>query len=499
MPDQRIFELTEQPTLDNDAWLIMDKSGWQTARKIAPSLIGGSGGGAPTDATYITQTPNGTLTNEQALSALATGLLKNTTGTGVLSVAAEGTDYSLLPVVDTIAVVKGSADGTKQFRIEVDGFTAGATRVGTPPNQDFTFAGLEVENIFTANQAIQRSFSGAETGTLFAITSVWNTTGVCNGLGFVITNTASNANSFLFSLVAKVGAADVASFVQRVNGRLEALSDSSSITNDGRSTDNRLILVNPNATVNNYSSVIFADNRNTEAAWIAARHIDHANDYADLFLGTRGADGAVIRLYITSAGDIGIGDKISAPAAKLEVTDTDAATATVVNAVVFGHDSSGTPAVGFGTGVLVEGESSTTAGQSMGRLTYEWSVATHATRKALGKLSAFDAATEREAIRWGVDGTNPTLGFLGATAIARPTAYTQTFSTADRTFAAYTSDPESGAYTGIDNAQAGTPYAQLTDLNALRVAYETLRVHAEDTAQLVNSILDDLQAYGLLA
>lgn len=47
----------------------------------------GSGGGAPTDATYITQTPNGTLTNEQALSALATGLLKSTTGTGVLSIA----------------------------------------------------------------------------------------------------------------------------------------------------------------------------------------------------------------------------------------------------------------------------------------------------------------------------------------------------------------------------------------------------------------------------
>jgi hypothetical protein len=39
----------------------------------------------------------------------------------------------------------------------------------------------------------------------------------------------------------------------------------------------------------------------------------------------------------------------------------------------------------------------------------------------------------------------------------------------------YTADDESAAYTGIDNAQTGTPYASLTDLNALREAYENLR------------------------
>jgi len=46
---------------------------------------GGGGGGAPTDATYITQTPSAGLSDEQALSALATGLVTVTTGTGVLS------------------------------------------------------------------------------------------------------------------------------------------------------------------------------------------------------------------------------------------------------------------------------------------------------------------------------------------------------------------------------------------------------------------------------
>lgn len=48
---------------------------------------------APVGATYITQTPNATLTNEQALSILSTGILKSTTATGVVSIAAANTDY----------------------------------------------------------------------------------------------------------------------------------------------------------------------------------------------------------------------------------------------------------------------------------------------------------------------------------------------------------------------------------------------------------------------
>lgn len=49
------------------------------------NLGGGGGGGAPTNATFITQTPNGVLTNEQALSLLSTGLMAVTTTTGVIS------------------------------------------------------------------------------------------------------------------------------------------------------------------------------------------------------------------------------------------------------------------------------------------------------------------------------------------------------------------------------------------------------------------------------
>lgn len=48
-------------------------------------VAGGASGNAPADATYITQTPNATLTNEQALSLLNTGIMFVTTGTGAIT------------------------------------------------------------------------------------------------------------------------------------------------------------------------------------------------------------------------------------------------------------------------------------------------------------------------------------------------------------------------------------------------------------------------------
>jgi hypothetical protein len=72
---------------------------------FGPGDVGG-GDSAPTDATYITQTANGTLSAEQALSALATGLLKNTTSTGVLSIATAGTDY-YAPTGTDVALADG--------------------------------------------------------------------------------------------------------------------------------------------------------------------------------------------------------------------------------------------------------------------------------------------------------------------------------------------------------------------------------------------------------
>lgn len=96
-------------------------------------------------------------------------------------------------------------------------------------------------------------------------------------------------------------------------------------------------------------------------------------------------------------------------------------------------------------------------------------------------------------------GATQLLAFWGATPVVQPSALTQTYSTADATFSAYTADNESAAYTGIDNAQGGTVYATVADLNALRVAYENLRAFAEDHAAFTNSAVDKLQTIGILS
>lgn len=173
-------------------------------------------------------------------------------------------------------------------------------------------------------------------------------------------------------------------------------------------------------------------------------------------------------------------------------------TNTIANILNVRTRTSGTPSVGYGIGIAMQMESSTTVDQNAGRLTWEWVTATHASRASRGKLSAYYTSTEQNAMTWDGDTGGLKLGFYGGTPVAKAAAYTQTYSTADRTLAAYTSDTESVAYTGIDNAQAGTVYATVADLDALRTAYENLRAFVEDLAQHHNAVVDDLQALNLV-
>lgn len=185
-------------------------------------------------------------------------------------------------------------------------------------------------------------------------------------------------------------------------------------------------------------------------------------------------------------------------ATKLVADDTNVGTSSIQNAVTMRSTNAGTPGAGFGVGFRAGLKSSTTADQDAGRLTWEWVTATHASRASRGKLSAYYTSTEQTAMTWDGDTGGVKLAFYGGAPVAKAAAYTQTYSTADRTLAAYTADNESAAYTGIDNAQAGSVYAQLTDLNALRTAYENLRAFVEDLAQHHNSLLDDMQALNLV-
>ena len=76
-------------------------------------------------------------------------------------------------------------------------------------------------------------------------------------------------------------------------------------------------------------------------------------------------------------------------------------------------------------------------------------------------------------------------------------AFTQTYNTAARTVSAYTTDNENTPYTGIDNIQVGSVYAQLTDLNALRTAYVNLEAAHLNLLQVVTALIDDTQAFAI--
>jgi hypothetical protein len=154
---------------------------------------------------------------------------------------------------------------------------------------------------------------------------------------------------------------------------------------------------------------------------------------------------------------------------------------------ILGLNALGSGAAGDGGLINMAGKSSTTAAIQMAQIDWQWATATHASRKARLTISAFDTAI-REGLRIEASGSAPMIGFLGAAAVARPAAYTQTYSTATRTI----NPTSTGAFTGIDNAQAGAVYAKVADLN-------TLRTDLLSAIQAVNQIIDDLQAYGLAA
>lgn len=178
---------------------------------------------------------------------------------------------------------------------------------------------------------------------------------------------------------------------------------------------------------------------------LAAHNTAAADEFA-LYYRVAGAAANAWTKYFTLNGRTGI----------ISTTGDDTNTATITNHFTMRRTSSGTPAAGFGVGLAAQLESSTTVDRVAGKISWEWDVATDASRAALGKLSANYVTTERVCFQWKANSTVPLIGFLGATPVARPAAYTQTYATAARTVAAYTTDAESAAYTGIDNAQAGS-------------------------------------------
>lgn len=102
------------------------------------------------------------------------------------------------------------------------------------------------------------------------------------------------------------------------------------------------------------------------------------------------------------------------------------------------------------------------------------------------------------------------IGFQGATPIVTPAAYTQTYATADRTHNARTAatltdnsggaaaDGTIAAITGGNNAGSADLVPTQDAIVELADQINKLIADQQDTAQLLNSVIDDLKSYGLL-
>ncbi len=122
--------------------------------QITAVASGGGSAGAPANATYITQVPNSFLSNEQALSLLSTGIMKSTTGTGVVSIAVAGTDYYSLD---------------NPTRLLDDGLANGNLFVGkNAGNLTYTSAqfnsGFGINSIHAVSEGVENTFGGYGAG-----------------------------------------------------------------------------------------------------------------------------------------------------------------------------------------------------------------------------------------------------------------------------------------------------------------------------------------------
>lgn len=360
-------------------------------------------------------------------------LTKSAGGDAAWAASAGG---SSLPVADTQTIVMGSVDNTKLLRFEVDGFTAGATRVLTPPNADVTLAGQNFANVFSSAQSFRGAITESAAGTSrvdvglvgatprilledsgFSIWRIDNEDGVLRALsgstvGWQLSTTLFTAGLGLS--VRGTGITEAAVGVDRI--------------------DIGIVSGTPRMVFENAGGTIWEiDNESSEFRWFTAGNVVFKAAISPNRFLIQQSFVDIIRLATDGTSYI---------------QHRSSATNSISNVFKLRQNTSGTPAAGFGVGLSFQGESSTTEDIDLGRLSYEWATATHASRKARSVWSVYDTA-EREGIRIEASGTAPMLGVLGAAAIARQ---------------AHIVDPSGG---GTVDAEARTA------INAILVALES--------------------------
>lgn len=352
---------------------------------------GGSGGGAPTDATYITQIANATLTNEQALSTLASGLMCVANGTGVVT-----------SITDSAGLAANISDETGTGLLVF----ATSPTLTTPRFADLGFIadanGNELIILDTVAAAVNEiTYANAATTTNPRISATGGDANVGFGIFAKGTGTLSLNINAAPDFTSIFGGGTVSHQFTGATATVKAQLI------DGGTTFFSL------AMTNNTGSVMFEANSTVpKIGTFSNHHFElHANNAVGARLTTNkswlvNTTTENAQLYAVSGSTSRVGLRVDQAANStveaLQINANIDDTATVQNVVTILTNSNGTPANGFGAGVKFSLETTTTNDQDASDLQVLWTDATHATRTSaiVGRVVE-SAAALAEVVRFG--------------------------------------------------------------------------------------------------
>jgi hypothetical protein len=290
----------------------------------------------------------------------------------------------------------------------------------------------------TSSATVQGNFSVG--GTLTASTTLavgsaphthtFNVRGASSASFVTVANFEAGSNVDPGGTIVEIGPASN-SFGGRIYGGRWASADRGMrlVGQDASGNENAEVRLNaqtPNvALVTNNTVRLQADNQGNVALGTAALATSATNGFLHLtsMAGTPSGvptafTGRVPLVYDTGANRLWAYNGGWRPVSDAFVRD--AATNSVSTVHTMAHNTSGTPAAGFGSRQLWCLESNTTEDRDALYHDVTWATPTDASRKARSTWAVLDTAA-RECLRMEADGSNPMLGFLGAAAVTRRT------------------------------------------------------------------------------